>query len=450
MSRTRASLKAATTILGLLVVSCAAPVAELTPAPPAWVHAPAAGGGISGEWWNAYGDPALGGMIQRAWSENPDLDALVGMAGRARAERMEALGMLFPTAGLNVGYGANREQSRMTMFRPERMEPWGGEAMLAWELDLTGKRRAILSAAKDREAAAWARVRGARLMLASEVAAARFEALALAGEISLLREQTAAELESVRLTRGLVEAGLATSADVADRTADAQAFARMTEDLERQQALTGLRLARLTGGRASGSASRGVVPRIPETPQRVPEDVFASRPDLVAAEAEVRAAFAIEQAARLNLLPTLSLAAGAEGGADSPTGGFRTWMTSVGPRLEIPVWDPSRIAAVSRGRAEAVVAAANYRSTALNAVEEIEGGHINFRSHLRQLRSAESEEEARRQAWSDAGSLFASGLISSIEATEFRHSYYAARRVVWRLRLRALNDHLALVRALGG
>jgi len=440
----------ATILFGLLLVSCAVPVAELPSPPPAWVHEPARGGAVSGDWWHAYQDPALAGLIRQAWASNPDLDALAGMAAMARAERMEALAMLFPKAGLDVGYGANREQSRMTMRRPERMEAWTGEAMLAWELDLTGKRRAILSAANDREAAAWARVQGARLMLAGEVAAARFESLVLADEIVLLREQTAAELESLRLTRALVDAGLASSADLADRHADAQAFVRMTEDLERQQALTRLRLDRLAGGRAGAAGGTAAALRIPEPPRRVPAEVFARRPDLIAAEAEVRAAFAIEHAARLDLLPSLSLAAGAEGGADSPSRGFRTWMTTVGPRLEIPVWDPARIAAVPRGRAQAAVAAAEYRAAALNAVEEIEGGHLNLRSHLRQLQTAEGEVAMRRQAWSDARSKFESGLLSSIAATEFRHSYYDARRVALRLRLRALNDHLVLVRALGG
>jgi outer membrane protein TolC len=182
----------------------------------------------------------------------------------------------------------------------------------------------------------------------------------------------------------------------------------------------------------------------------VPAEVFARRPDLIAAEADVRAAFSIEHAARLDLLPSLSLAAGAEGGADSPSRGFRTWMVTAGPRLDIPVWDPARIAAVPRGRAEAAAAAAAYRAAALDAVEEIEGGHVNLRSHLTQWRSAEDEVAMRRRAWSDAQSMFGSGLISSIEATEFRHSYYEARRVALRLKLRALNDHLLLVRALGG
>ncbi len=420
------------------------------PAPPAWVHAPVSSGALGGGWWRSYGDPALDELIRRGWSRNPDIEALVARAGAARADRLEALGMLFPKAGAALGWGVNREQSRMTMFEPEDMEAWTGEAMVSWELDLTGKRRAMLSAAKDREAAAWARLQGARLMLATEIAAARFEAAILTEEIGLLREQVTSERESLRLTQSLADAGLANSADLAERDADAQAFNRRAEDLERQLALARLRLDRLTGGHGDVPARPAGSLRVPEAPHRLPAETFASRPDMIAAEAEVRAAFSIARAARLNLLPSLSLAAGAEGGTDSPTQRFRTWMATAGPRLEIPIWDPERLAAVPRSRAEAVAAAADYRSTALNAIEEIEGGYINFRSRVSQLRSAEREAQTRRRAWDDARSRFESGLISSIEATEFRHSYYQARRTSLRLKLRTLNDHLALVRALGG
>lgn len=437
-------------LLPLLLAACAGPVAELSSAPPAWIHAPAAGAPIRDGWWRSYQDPELDGLIRKAWSSNPDLDALTGRAMIARADRTEAFGRLFPSAGLNVGYGIEREQSAVTGFRPMKMEPWQGEAMLSWELDLTGKRRAILSAAKDREAAAWARLQGGRLMIATEIAAARFEATVLAAEMVLLREQTASEQESVRLTRSLIEAGLASSADLADREADSQAFIRITEDLQRQQALVRLRLDRLVGGAAVSPVPGVDSLRIPQAPSRISVDVFAMRPDLIAAEAEVRAAFSIAQAARLNLLPTLSLAAGIEGGTQSPTREFRTWMATAGPRLEIPVWDPARIAAVGRERAAASVAAADYRSTALNAVEEVEGRFIDFRSHLKQMRSAEIEVGTRRQAWEDTSSRFESGLISSIAATQLRHSYYEARRILLRLKLRALTDHLALVRALGG
>jgi len=433
----------------LLFAACAAPLPETPSAPPAWVHAPAGGTALSASWWQAYGDPSLASLIAQAWAENPDLASALAKTNAARADRQQALAMLFPTAGAATGFVTGNEKNRATGGMIERIDPWQSEAMFSWELDVTGKNRARLRAAQAREAAAWARFQGVKLMLATEVAAARFESILLGEEAALLREQAAAENEALRLTRSLADSGLADSAELAVRDADAQSFLRMAEDVDRQQTLARLRLDRLTGGRAR-AAGRHTALRVPAAPQRLPADAFAQRPDLIAAEAEVRAAFEIAHAARLDMLPSLSLTAGADGGRNSLRNRFEMWTASAGPRLEIPIWDPARLAAVPRNRAEAGMAAADYRSTALKAIEEIEGGYVNFRSRIKQHSSADREAASRHKALTDAEARRKAGLISMIQATEQRHAYYEARRNSIRLKIRVLNDHLRLVRALGG
>jgi len=432
----------------LLLVACTAPLPDTPSAPPAWVHASTGGTALQSNWWQAYGDPSLALLIAQAWAQNPDLTSALAKTKAARIDRQEALAMLFPTAGAGIGFVTGYEKNMATDGVRERLDPWQSEAMFSWELDVTGKNRARIRAAEAREAAAWARFQGVKLMLATEVAAARFESVLLGEVASLLREQAAAEKEAYTLTRSLADSGLTDSADLAEREADAQSFLRMAEDMDRMQKLAGLRLDRLTGGRAQAGGRPAY--RVPSAPQRLPAEAFARRPDLIAAEAEVRAAFEIAYASRLDLLPSLSLTAGADGGQSSLRNRFQMWTASVGPRLEIPIWDPTRLAAVPRNRAEAEMAAADYRSTALTAIEEIEGGYVNFRSRVRQHASAERESASRRVAWTNAESRRKAGLISSIQATELRHAYYEARRNSIRLKIRVLNNHLRLIRALGG
>lgn len=434
--------------VALLFSACAPSISDPPSAPPGWVNVPSSGSPLRADWWNRYNDPDLSGLIQQAWTQNPDITIALAGIEAARADRNQALGMLFPMAGGTLGFGTNREKSRMTHFRAEDMEPWQSEGMLKWELDVTGKGRAMLRAAQSREAAAYARYEGAKLMLASEVAAARFESILMGEEATILLEQAAAETEAFRLAKSLVEGGFADSETLANREADAQAFKRMADDFHRQQSLAKLRLDRLAGGRANSGGKAS--PVIPPAPTRLPAETFSRRPDLIAAEAELRAAFEMEHAAKLELLPSLSLVVDAGGGQNSLRQRFMTWTAMAGPRLEIPVWDPARLAQVTRGKAAATRAAAQYRSTALDAIEEVEAGYINFTSRQRQYQSSLRETASRKQAFDDANSKKIAGLASGIEATESRHAYYEARRATLRLRLRLLNDHLKLVRALGG
>jgi outer membrane protein TolC len=182
----------------------------------------------------------------------------------------------------------------------------------------------------------------------------------------------------------------------------------------------------------------------------MPAAVWSTRPDLIEAEAEVRAAFALEDSARLDLLPSLSLGAGGSAGKSSLTGQLKTWELSAGPRLEIPIWDPSRMAELRRSKARAALAASSYRAVALNAVEEIEGAYLDFTRHRMQLESLEKETSSLLIAWNDAKSKSSAGAISFFEETLAAKRHQEASTLRSLMRLRVLNDYLLLVRSLGG
>ena len=189
---------------------------------------------------------------------------------------------------------------------------------------------------------------------------------------------------------------------------------------------------------------------IPPSPAQSPAAVWGSRPDLVAAEAELRAAFATQDATRLDLLPALSLGAGGNLGTNSLSGHLRTWELSAGPRLEIPVWNPARIATLKRSRAAAAGAAADYRTMALKTIEEIEGAYLNFSRRRSQLQSIEREQAIARTVRIDTQEKRRSGAGTFADENLAGRRYRDAKRMTSRLRLQLLDDYLALVRALGG
>lgn len=443
-------MKSPLALIGILLLAgCASRLPDGPQAPPKWTHAPAQGAGISASWWNDFGDPELDGLVQRAWKHNPDIEAALQQVNASRADRFEALAAFLPTASLQLGWREGREQNRTTSFRPDDLKPWTTQGGIAWELDLTGKRRAIFRAARASEAEAWAAWKGSRLLIATEVCAARLEQSLYASEADRQRSQLKIETEATRFSEQLLERGLIDSGTHALRVGMLEARRRHLSELERLSGNARLRLQRLTGGHHLPKPHAGRL-RIATTPTRVPAEVWQARPDLIAAEAAVRRAYAISDSARLDLLPTLSLQAGGSVASSSPRAGYEVWTGSIGPKLDIPIWDPARIAKLQRGKAAAAQASARFRSTSDKAIEEIETAHHDLERYRAQLSSLERETRARHKAWQDAEIKFQSGLISAIGRTDQGRAHTESAAATTRMQLKALNARLRLIRALGG
>ncbi len=444
-------MKSLTTIAAcaLLLASCATQAPGPTGPPPAWANAPSSGPALSAEWWKGFGDPQLGSLVQRAWKNNPEVEIALHQIEGARADRFEAAANFLPKAGIGLGVREAREQNRDTGFRPVDMKPWTAEGGISWELDLFGKRRADWRAAEAGEAAAHARLRGMRLMIATEVCAARLEQNLLTRELALQEQQLEDEEEATELSQQLLNKGLISSADHARRISDMEDLERRVHELMRLQENARLRLTRLLGG-GKVPAARSMNFSLPATPKRVPAEVWQQRPDLLAAEATVREAFAIQESAKLNLLPTLSLGAGGRLASSSPRDGYEVWTASVGPKLDIPIWDPARLAQVQRSKAMAAEASARYRATSDRAVEDIESAYNDSVHHRHHMESLEQEAAAKRKAWKDAEAKYKAGLVSAIQRTNLGRSHANTAIMATRMRIEALHSQLRLIRALGG
>ncbi len=431
------------------LVGCASKLPDGPTAPPVWTNAPKSGSGLNEEWWKDFGDPKLNSLVRRAWTNNPDIDVAVQRVNAARIDRAEALADFFPKAGLQLGFRQAREKTRDSGFRPVDMKPWTADGGISWELDITGKRQAWFRAAKANEAAAWASWKGSRLLIATEVSAVRLEESLYVSEASRQRQLLKAETEATQLSKDLLDRGLIDSNTHAMRVGDLEMRNRAIAELDRLAENARLRLRRLVGGGKLPSPYRGSI-HIGQAPHRVPAKVWGARPDLIAAEAEVRRAFSIQDGAKLDLLPTLSLNAIGSVASSSPRGGYEVWKGSIGPSLDIPIWDPQRIAEVQRSKTKALEASAEFRSTSDKAVEEIESAYNDLKRYQSQLASYERETTSKQRAWKDAETKYESGLVSAIDRTESGSSYAESAAATTRMRLQTLNAKLRLIRALGG
>ena len=444
-------------LLPALVASCAPYLPRKKPLvefqrDAAWKNAPAwAKSSLRQNWWEGFGDSQLNSHLATALSLNPGLTILGKRLTRSRTQSDQARAATWPTFSLGSGLLPGREQNRSTGYSPEDLQPWTSSGSLSWEVDLSGRIRASIRAAREAEKAAFWDLHAGRLLTATRVAEAHFRILRLNEERAIISDSVAANRKILEALRERAKAELISETSLLRQQAEHEKLTRNLLDLDRLRGLAHLQLETLCGGASLPvSATHLRTIRTPALPHRTTSEVLARRPDLLAAEARLRSAFELEESARLNLLPSLTLGAGTSGRSSSLLSDFRIWIASAGPLLDIPIYDPQRLATVASNRAATEESAAIYRRKALLAFEEVEGAYLNLVNRHHQLQVAQREVTALEKARRNTIATFDKGIISQIELFESERRSLEGRRQQLALRHALLKDHLTLIRALGG
>lgn len=366
------------------------------------------------DWWAALGDPALDHLMSRGLAANLDVQQAVERIDRSRALAEGSRAAFGPTGGVSLD-GRERLLSRHEapgLDRDARRGDSVGAGLgFAWEIDLFGRLRQHAAASDARVAQSIADADALRLAIGAEIAQAWF---ALTGA----REQTTITLRVIdnrRATLALVQRrtarGFSAPIDEARARAELAAAEADLPLFESAEAVATHRLAVLLGESPSGfvAPDHGSMPphqvrlRIPD-----PQRWAAQRPDLRAAEAELRALALDVAAIRSEFLPTVSITGmlGFVAGSLSGLGAAGTTSWFVAPSVSLPFFDHARInarldAASSRQR-EALLA---YRQRVLLATEEVENALVRVRQgqillaaqHERASQTAIAESLARRR-----------------------------------------------------
>jgi NodT family efflux transporter outer membrane factor (OMF) lipoprotein len=246
----------------------------------------------------------LQALVSEGLEHNLDLKAAATRVDAAAALAMAARSLLYPqlTATALAGVAHRDGQSR---------DINGGVLDVSWELDVWGRVRASGAAADARKQAAEADVVSARQSLAALIATVWYNTIAT--ERLRLTAVSAAGVydELLRLVRTRNDIGVVGAQDVALAGADLdrakereRAFAASLQQLTRS-------LEVLLG--RYPAAELALAPSLPPVPAPVPDglpsELLERRPDLVAAERRVAAAFHQVQAAKAARLPRFTLTA---------------------------------------------------------------------------------------------------------------------------------------------
>jgi len=330
-------------------------------------------GPISDQWLRTFADPRLDALVDEAISRNPDLRVAASRVEQSAAYADMARGALRPS--LNLAGTASGSSSGSSDFSSGLQ---GVMLAAAWEIDLWGRLRYGASAAEFTYASAQADFEFARQSLAAQVARSWF----IATEARLNLEMTTSMAEAAGQVLKLSEARQRVGIDKGRDVALASANLGTLEDMVRQAQQAKEQAARsleLILGRypATELQAADAFPALPgPVPAGMPLDMLERRPDMVAAERRVAAAFDRVGEAKAARLPQLTLTAGL-GSLSSDVLEFQDDYENpafgIGAGLLAPIYNGGQLKAqVAVRTAEQAEALARYASQALTAIGDVE------------------------------------------------------------------------------
>ncbi|MEA3174107.1 MAG: outer membrane protein multidrug efflux system, partial [Gammaproteobacteria bacterium] len=160
------------------------------------------------QYWLGFTDPQLSGLVDDALAHNKDLAAAAANLQAARAARRLAGFDLYPTVTLAAGYTKNLDtQQQFPGFdmRDRMFDTAQAGFDGLWELDLFGRVRRNVEAARGDLGAAVASLRDARVSVIAEVARNYFILRGLQDQLALTERNADNQFSSLKLTRNRLE-----------------------------------------------------------------------------------------------------------------------------------------------------------------------------------------------------------------------------------------------------
>jgi NodT family efflux transporter outer membrane factor (OMF) lipoprotein len=421
------------------------------PAKTAWEEAGNAAGGADealAAWWERFGDARLTSLVERAAQGSLEIRIAAARVGEARALRRVAGSEQLPELVLA---GEAREGMRSpgdTVF---------GALELFFEVDLWGRVRRSVEAARADEAAAQEDRSAVTLAVVAEVATAYVEIRGLQHELRTVRQNLDAQRETLDLTEAQAFVGLASDLDAQRVRALTANTAAELPPLEADLAAARYRLEVLLGlpaGALAGElADAAPIPSPPaELLVGVPADLLRRRPDVRRAERELAAETARIGAAQAELLPRLTLV-GSIGlrSQDAVEIANGSSFGSIGPSVDWPIFAGGRILAnVAAQDARAEQAAARYERAVLGAWAEVETAlarHAREQMRRSELRSAVAAERAAAEL---ARRLQRSGLAPFLDVLDAERSLLISESRLAESETAVATTLVAVYAALGG
>ena len=408
-------------------------------------------------WQEFFTDERLQKIIGIALGNNRDLRLAALNVERARALYGIQRAELLPTvnaAGIMSKERVPADLSSTGSARTsERYDVKLGVS--SWELDFFGRIRSLKDQALETYLASDQARRSAQILLVSTVANTYLTLAADREALKLVTSTLEAQEASYKMIRKRHDVGLSSELDL--RRAQSQVdsargdVARYTQlaaqDENALNLLVGspLPASLLPAELASVSPPREIAPGLSS-------DVLLQRPDVLAAEHQLKAANANIGAARAAFFPRIALTTTVGTASADLSGLFKsgqgTW--SFVPSITIPIFDARTWSAYDVTKVDREISVAQYEKAIQTAFREVADALAVRDTVSRQIAAQQSLVEAVAETYRLSNARYTKGIDSYLGVLDAQRSLYGAQQGLISLHLAGLANRVTLYNVLGG
>lgn len=443
--------------------------------PAQWASLPASEGTVqaypNAGWVEDFGNAQLTEAVKIALAHNYDLKQAETNIAIAKGHLKKAKAELFPvlnlsglarrSGSLDSSDGGGFNFSGGSGVSSNNFSGGGGSTSYdvtldaSWEADVWGRVRAGKKAALYEYYAAEDDYEAARQSLAAQTARAYLMAVETDKQLALAHTFEKNMQETLDVTQAFYDEGLISLQDVHLVKAD---LARARESIRNAEsahlsALRGLEV--LMGRYPAASAAHGAAfPALPDpVPAGLPADLLERRPDLIAAERRVNAAFQRKKQAVTARLPKISLS-GTFGGSSDQLRNLTdpaNVLWSLAGNLLFPIFNAGSLQAdVEIRTAEQEAAGAAYNQAALHAFSDAETALSNERLFRERAKDLDEAYENAQKAEAIANANFKAGETDLLDLLQIKRSTIAVEIDRIRAQRELLEQRVNLHLSLGG
>lgn len=440
-------------------------------------------------WWDQFKDPELSALERRVAQGNLDVRlstvrliesraqlrqttasqyfSINGSASYKREqfsakEFQRGLQNTYTSGGLGglFGPGGNTQATRQQLgsLQVPPVDIWQDGIDASWELDLWGRVRRSIEAAKATLQASQEDQRSSLVAGFAEVARDYMTLRGQQAQLAILRDNQRVAQQSVDLTRTRFRGGLTTELDVENAVSQLDSVVSQIPDSERQIALQINAIGLLLGEppqalRTELETAVPVPPVPPRVPVGVPSELARRRADIRQAEAQLHAATATVGVAVAAFYPRVTLTGALNFDALSPRdlGFWSAAAYTLGPSINIPIFQGGQLRAqLQLNEARQQESAVNYQRTVLQAWQDVDNALTAYAAEQRKHDALERSVRSYQRALTLARQQYANGLQTFLNVLDAERGLFSARGQLVGSTTAVSSDLVQLYNALGG
>ncbi|MFA5149786.1 MAG: efflux transporter outer membrane subunit [Candidatus Omnitrophota bacterium] len=409
------------------------------------------------KWQEFFTDSRLQKIIKTALHNNRDLRIAALNVERARALYGIRRAELLPVVNAEAGYSKQRYSSDFVAPGASKtIKQYSVDlGIAAWEIDFFGRIRSLGKQALEEYLATEEARSSAQILLVSSVANAYLALAADRENLALAQSTLQNQSSAYNLVQRQYTLEIANELDL-NRAKTPVEIARRDIALYTQLVAQDQNALNLLVGSSVPEdllpADLASVSPTKDISIGLSSEVLLRRPDIMAAEHQLKGAYANIGAARAAFFPSISLTTTLGSASNQFSGLFKggkgTW--SYAPQIVMPIFDPHTWFAYRVSKADQKIALTQYEKAIQTAFKEVADALAVRGTVGQQVAAQQSLVDTAAETYRLSNSRYMKGIDSYLGVLDAQRSLFAAQQVLVYLRQAKLANQVHLYAVLGG